>query len=195
MKITEHAAYQMGATGAEPTEYERLLFEAWMRGHCWKVCGEWNGKTYVADSEDGGSYVDHGAMLTRQLWAAWRDRAALTARTAPPAAEQPEAPGLPELLIALGCAGIAVSGGTHGDPWRITPPTAEQPDTVLSMLGEDDMYWLRRFRDCREDDEDEHDLPETAILSLEALGALRSIGYEQHELTKFGDYLLGKESV
>lgn len=75
------------------------------------------------------------------------------------------------------------------------PPTAEQPDTVLSMLGEDDMYWLRRFRECCEDDEDEHDLPETAILSLEALGALRSIGYEQHEITKFGDYLLGKESV
>jgi len=90
MKITEHAAYQMGATGAEPTECERLLFEAWMRGHCWKVCGEWNGKTYVGANEKG-SYVDHSAMLTSQLWAAWRDRAALIAHAAPPADEQPDA--------------------------------------------------------------------------------------------------------
>lgn len=81
------------------------------------------------------------------------------------------------------------------DACRYKLPAAEQPDTVFSMLGEDDMHWLRRFRDCREGDEDEHDLPETVILSLEALGALRSIGYEQHELTKFGDYLLGKESA
>lgn len=87
--ITEHAAYQMGATGADPTEFERLLFEAWMRGHCWKVVGEWDGRTYIASGERGGQ-VDRGAMLTRQLWAAWRDRAALAGHTAPPAAEQPE---------------------------------------------------------------------------------------------------------
>lgn len=31
----EKAAYEMGAKGAKPTEQERLLFEAWMRGHCW----------------------------------------------------------------------------------------------------------------------------------------------------------------
>ncbi len=87
--------------------------------------------------------------------------------------------------------------GGIGTPIRWLPLAdgTEQPDAVLSMLGEDDMYWLRRFRDCREDDEDEHDLPEAAILSLETLGALRSIGHEQHEITKFGDYLLGKESV
>lgn len=78
---TEDAAYQMGATGADPSEHERLLFEAWMRGHCWSVCGEWNGKTYVAANE-GGKHVDHSAMLTRQLWAAWRDRAALAGKKA-----------------------------------------------------------------------------------------------------------------
>ncbi|SEJ56833.1 hypothetical protein SAMN05216201_11120 [Pseudomonas linyingensis] len=85
--ITEHAAHQMGATGAEPTEAERLLFEAWMRGHCWAVVGEWDGRTYTAVSERGG-LVDLAAMRTRQLWAAWRDRAALAGHAAPPAADQ-----------------------------------------------------------------------------------------------------------
>jgi len=86
--ITEHDAYQIGAKGAEPTECERLLFEAWMRGHCWKVCGEWDGKTYVSASEDG-MHVDHSAMLTRQLWAAWRDRAALSAKKPAAPSSQP----------------------------------------------------------------------------------------------------------
>lgn len=86
---TEDAAHQLGAAGAEPTEHERLLFEAWMRGHCWSVCGEWNGRTYVAAGEQGGQ-INPAAMLTRQLWAAWRDRAALGGHTVPPAAEQPD---------------------------------------------------------------------------------------------------------
>lgn len=86
---TEDAAYQMGAAGAEPTEHERLLFEAWMRGHCWSVCGEWNGRTYVAAGELGGQ-INHAAMLARQLWAAWRDRAALAGHATPATSEQPD---------------------------------------------------------------------------------------------------------
>lgn len=86
---SEDAAYQLGAKGAEPTESERRLFEAWMRGHCWAVAGEWNGRTYVAADEDGRRVNQH-AMLTRQLWAVWRDRAALACHAALPAAEQPE---------------------------------------------------------------------------------------------------------
>lgn len=77
-QITEEAAHQMGAKGAEPTEAERRLFEAWMRGHCWKVCGEWNGRTYFSEHEKHGG-VDPLAMNTRQLWAAFRDRGALGA--------------------------------------------------------------------------------------------------------------------
>lgn len=88
--IDETAAYQMGAKGAEPTEAERLLFEAWMRGHCWKVVGKWDGRSYTAPGERSGM-PDPAAMLTRQLWAAWRDRAALAGNAAPPAAEQPDA--------------------------------------------------------------------------------------------------------
>lgn len=84
---SEEAAYQIGAKGAEPTESERRLFEAWMRGHCWAVAGEWNGKTYVAADEDGRCVNQH-AMLTRQLWAAWRDRAALACSAAPAATPQ-----------------------------------------------------------------------------------------------------------
>lgn len=77
-KITEEAAYAVGAKGAAPTEDERKLFEAWMRGHCWAVSGTWDGTTYVGSAENG-NYIDPHVMNTRQLWAAWRDRGSLTA--------------------------------------------------------------------------------------------------------------------
>lgn len=70
-------AYEIGAKGAKPTEAERLLFESWMRGHCWAIVGDWNGETYVHKQENIG-FVHPGAMHTRSLWAAWRDRAAIS---------------------------------------------------------------------------------------------------------------------
>jgi len=76
--LTVESAHAMGAKGATPTEAERLLFEAWMRGHCWAVDGDWNGSQYVHAHEKTG-FVHGGAMNTRRLWAAWRDRAALAA--------------------------------------------------------------------------------------------------------------------
>lgn len=76
--LTIEAAEKMGAKGAEPTEAERQLFEAWMKGHCWAVCGEWDGETYTHEAEKDG-WPHYQTMLTRQLWAAWRDRAALFA--------------------------------------------------------------------------------------------------------------------
>lgn len=79
--VGQDAAYEMGAKGAPATEAERLLFEAWMRGHCWALSATWDGKTYLSDAEQGGMLCPR-AMTTRRLWAAWRDRAALTA---PPA--------------------------------------------------------------------------------------------------------------
>lgn len=75
--LTEQQAHHLGAYGAEPTEAERLLFEAWMRGHCWAVVGDWTGGTYQHPQESSG-FVHGGAMATRRLWAAWRDRAALS---------------------------------------------------------------------------------------------------------------------
>ncbi len=70
------AAEAMGANGGQAGDGERLAFEAWMRGHCWALCATWDGKQYRSDAEQGGD-VDPRAMRTRQLWAAWRDRAAL----------------------------------------------------------------------------------------------------------------------
>lgn len=75
---TEQQAYDMGAKGAPATDAERLLFEAWMRGHCWALCATWDGKCYRSDAEQNGN-IDPRAMNTRQLWGAWRDRAALAA--------------------------------------------------------------------------------------------------------------------
>ncbi|MBV6687306.1 hypothetical protein KV692_05290 [Xanthomonas euvesicatoria pv. physalidis] len=75
----ESDAYELGAKGAPASEAERLLFEAWMRGHCWALSATWDGKTYRSDAEQGGMLCPH-AIATRRIWAAWRDRAALVAR-------------------------------------------------------------------------------------------------------------------
>lgn len=79
------AAYEMGATGGPVVEAERVAFESWMSGHCWALCATWDGKAYRSDAEQGGE-VDPRAVRTRQLWAAWRDRAALAVQPAPAAA-------------------------------------------------------------------------------------------------------------
>lgn len=78
-------AEAMGAKGGPVHEGERRAFEAWMRGHCWALCATWNGKEYRSDAEQSG-WPDPQAMMTRRLWAAWRDRAAL-ARLKTPNAE------------------------------------------------------------------------------------------------------------
>jgi hypothetical protein len=70
------AAYAMGAHGGPVVEAERLAFEAWMRGHCWALSAEWKNGSYLGSSEHSGNVCPH-AMRTRQLWAVWRDRAAL----------------------------------------------------------------------------------------------------------------------
>ena len=75
---SEEAAAEMGANGGHVVEAERLAFEAWVRGHCWKLGAKWTGTEYRSDFEKGGM-VDTHAMRTRELWAAWRDRAALAA--------------------------------------------------------------------------------------------------------------------
>ena len=71
------AARKMGERGGPVVEAERLAFEAWRAGHCWSLCATWNGATYMGMMESHG-YIDPNAMRTRELWAVWRDRAALT---------------------------------------------------------------------------------------------------------------------
>lgn len=71
------AAYQMGAKGGPAVEAERLAFEAWLRGHCWELSAVWDGTCYRGITETG-DFVSPYAIRTRQMWAAWRDRAALT---------------------------------------------------------------------------------------------------------------------
>lgn len=78
----EADARAMGAFGGPAHDGERLAFEAWMAGHCWALCATWTGTQYRSDAEQGGD-VDPRAMRTRQLWAAWRDRAALARLKAP----------------------------------------------------------------------------------------------------------------
>ena len=70
------AARKMGETGGPAVEADRLAFEAWMSGRCLELRGKWDGRGYVNDSEKNG-FFSTSAFHTRQLWAAWRDRAAL----------------------------------------------------------------------------------------------------------------------
>lgn len=72
------AAYAMGAKGGTVVDAERLAFESWMAGHCWALCAEWDGTGYRCESEQSGQF-NPAAGVTRRLWAAWRDRAALAA--------------------------------------------------------------------------------------------------------------------
>lgn len=74
---TIEAAHAMGTKGGPVVEAERLAFEAWMAGHCWALGAMWDGKHYIGEAEKFGD-LSPRAMMTRQLWAAWRDRAALT---------------------------------------------------------------------------------------------------------------------
>ena len=64
--LTVDDAYQLGTKGAPHSETERMLFESYLRGHCWQV-GTWDVKN--------NGYTD---MDTRRLFAMWRDRASLS---------------------------------------------------------------------------------------------------------------------
>ena len=68
--ITINDAYELGTKGAPHSETERLLFEAYLHGHNWRV-GTWDEKVK--------GYTD---MDTRRLFAMWRDRAFLSTLTA-----------------------------------------------------------------------------------------------------------------
>lgn len=72
------AAYAIGAKGGSVVDAERLAFESWMAGHCWALCAAWDGSGYRCESEQAGHFSP-AAGMTRRLWAAWRDRAALAA--------------------------------------------------------------------------------------------------------------------
>lgn len=136
--ITEQQAHDMGAKGAPATDAERLLFEAWMRGHCWALCATWDGECYRSDAEQGGN-IDPRAMNTRQLWAAWRDRAALAAPQ-PAVAAGWEFPALtPELAKILGtmcfqCITFAQALRQAGHQIN-TRAEDEQAATLHWMLG------------------------------------------------------------
>jgi hypothetical protein len=66
----------IGHEGVPRNEMDRLTFEHWMIGHCWKVVGDWNGSEYVHPSESP-TFVHPDAMDTRRLFAAWVGRGAL----------------------------------------------------------------------------------------------------------------------
>lgn len=71
------SARKIGEEGGRVVEEERLAFEAWMDGHCWPLGATWTGTGYMADSERKYGLFCVEAFVTRGLWAAWRDRAAL----------------------------------------------------------------------------------------------------------------------
>jgi len=71
-------ARAMGQQGGPADEAERIAFEAWMEGHEWGLGATWDGTGYVSTKDRTLGYPDWHAVSTRMLWAAWRDRAALS---------------------------------------------------------------------------------------------------------------------
>lgn len=65
--LTVEQAHAMGKKGSPYSEHERLLYEAYCKGHCWAV-GQW--------LEGKGIYED---ITDRIRFAMWRDRGALEA--------------------------------------------------------------------------------------------------------------------
>lgn len=71
------AARKIGEEGGSSNEDERFAFEAWMHGHCWSMCDVWwDGRGYLVPNESR-VFIDPTGLRIRQIWAAWRDRAAL----------------------------------------------------------------------------------------------------------------------
>lgn len=62
---TKDDAFRVGRTGAKVDSYDRMLFEEYMKGHCWAV-GNW--------IEDHQQYDD---MWSRVAYAIWRDCASI----------------------------------------------------------------------------------------------------------------------
>lgn len=127
---TVEAAREMGAKGGPVVEAERLAFEAWMAGHCWAVSPTWNGKTYDDSEEDKKrKLLDPLARTTRMLWAAWRDRAALSSL-------RPQAVPMTEGLVEV----VPYSEWRRGDVLRITSEGADiGPFSVGQMVRHDDL--------------------------------------------------------
>ena len=151
-------ALRLGKEGAPATEEERLLFEAWMRGHCWALCATWNGTQYVSDAEQGGN-VDPRAMNTRQIFAAWRDRAALATHDAEQAAKAvpadlrsaaertredlgPTGSNYPDVRVLLAFAEQALAAPTPPAPEAETP-NLYVPYWQGGLTNEDLERWFR----------------------------------------------------
>lgn len=141
--ITIEAAHTMGANGAAPTEAERLLFEAWMRGHCWDYADTWDGTRY----QDHDVYIqdkrlDPLAMQTRRLWAAWRDRAALATPDWQEVTESllSDLPRDPMYWIAL--TNGTVTHGTY--EWR----QGRKPDRFI-LPGDGDIWAFEASHICK----------------------------------------------
>lgn len=183
--ITIADARNMGAKGAEPTEAERILFEAWMAGHCWAVGGEWDGQSYRNKPEHAG-HCDTQAMLTRQIWAAWRDRAALDSQavTAQVATmifpkHSPDKP-----FIALGDCANLYPDAAQTKPLYTTPPATQTNNPLLNdyvqkAIDADRAKWkpvlqqaLVALTTIKQDHRLKYDHPyiDSAIAEIEATG-------------------------
>ena len=147
--ITTEQAHEMGAKGAQPTEAERLLFEAWMRGHCWMIHGDWDGTTYVHAAERNLRQVHPGAMNTRQLWAAWRDRAALAAPVQPVGKVIASVPHLRSISVEL-LPEVPVP--PEDSLIYSTPPAAQPavPDAMTSADIQEHIEYVAGWNDCRQ---------------------------------------------
>lgn len=141
-KPTLDDAERMGEKGAPHSEPERMLYEAYCKGHCWPV-GPW----VINPKTGNGEYY---GVMDRIRFAMWRDRAALaTAPTMPHEGREPTGDELRKLVREISDA----SGGPSDAPqpadyvlggWRAALATAPAKPVEEREPG------LRNFNISRE---------------------------------------------
>lgn len=71
-----------------------------------------------------------------------------------------------------------------------------EPLVIVPGIPDEDVRHLRRFKDiCDDADAGGHDLPKEVVKRLEQSGALRNCGFGRHEITAFGEALVGAGKI
>jgi hypothetical protein len=120
-EVTVADAEELGANGAPHSEFERALYEGYMRGHCWEV-GEWlPAKEQYAD------------LSSRMTFAVWRDCAALGLRN------RIDLESIPTYIIRMAAITSAASG-------RWNPVDAIRPEHETPALRYVAALWRKYAR-------------------------------------------------
>lgn len=127
-------------------------------------------------------------------WNGWQARAAVAQRAGSGAkiyqAKGPDAP-----LWEDVSAEIFTKAQANNYDTRIVytaPPPQPDSGRDAALILPDDLKALKRFLECCEDsDSGGHDISRDRMSRLSEIGVCRHLGFGNHQITAFGDYVLG----